>query len=133
MSKIKKLGSANRNYAETMTSMIFDAEQAIDMFEDFYVFNNSDQFEYEVYEETNVITYYVPYYVDLHNLHKKICDMLMAKYGSDYNEKYVIVYDYVAPEDGMPAYERIHGFKAPGLHFRRICKGPGAAQKADRR
>lgn len=111
MSKIKKLGSSNRNYAETMTSIIFDAEQAIDMFDDFYVFNNSDQFEYEVDEETNVITYYVPYYVDLHILHKKICEMLMAKYGSKYNEKYVIVYDYVAPEDDMPAYERIHGFK----------------------
>lgn len=112
MSKTESNETTNtQTFSEIMSNFIFGAEEVIEITEDWYIFNNSDQFEYEEDEETNVIIHYVPYFVDMHNLHKKICEMLMAKYGSKYNDKYCIVYDYVAPEDGMPAYERIHAFK----------------------
>jgi hypothetical protein len=112
MSKTELTETTNtQTFAEIMCNFIFNAEKLIDITEDWYIFNNSNEFDIEVNEDTGTIEHYVPYFVDMHNLHKKICEMLMAKYGSKYNDKYCIVYDYVAPEDGMPAYERIHAFK----------------------
>ena len=102
-----------QTYSEIMSNFIFNAETILETCNDWYIFNNSQVFDIETNEKEGIIEHYVPYFVDMHMLHKKICEVLMAAYGPEYNCKYCICYDYVAPEDDMPSYERIHGFICP--------------------